>query len=116
MAKLGAALRNASVARTIVAGPEENSLDDTILSLKAYAPEALAELGLITSHTYNGDHRSELSSLAASLGKPLWNSEYGDGGGALQGGIALAQRIITDLNYLNISVRVANAICAMSWA
>eukprot|EP00730_Choanoeca_flexa_P018697 TRINITY_DN9106_c0_g1_i3.p1 TRINITY_DN9106_c0_g1~~TRINITY_DN9106_c0_g1_i3.p1 ORF type:complete len:626 (+),score=124.77 TRINITY_DN9106_c0_g1_i3:176-1879(+) len=104
VAKLGAALRNVTVKGVTVAGPEENSLDDTIASLQAYSPEALAELGLVTSHTYHGVHRTELSELVDKLGKRMWNSEYGDGGGALQGGIALAQRIIQDLNYLNISV------------
>ncbi|EGD79302.1 alpha-L-arabinofuranosidase B [Salpingoeca rosetta] len=87
-----------------VSGPEENSIDDALLSLQSYPAETLAGMDLLTTHTYNGIRREALAAFAQKHGKQLWNSEYGTGSGPLQGGLELASRIITDLHQLNASV------------
>ena len=86
-----------------VSGPEENAVGDSVRSIEALGPAALARLSLVTTHTYNaaaGD-RQALSKLASAHGKRLWASEYGDGDVS---GVTLARRITLDLNELNLSV------------
>ena len=87
-----------------VSGPEENSIDDALLSLTSYPARTLEHMDIITTHTYNGVLRSKLANFTAQHGKELWNSEYGTGSGPLQGGLQLAQRITLDLNQLAPSV------------
>jgi O-glycosyl hydrolase len=88
---------------TVVSGPEENWVDDSLKSVAAYQDADLSSLGLITTHTYNGrpGQREALSSFASKHGKRLWASEYGDGDTS---GVSLAKRITYDLNHLNCSV------------
>jgi len=96
-AELGAALSAAGVDGVAVSGPEENSIDTSLQSLQRWSSDAIAALGVITTHTYNGDDRSGLAQFAAAHGKRMWASEYGTGSGPLQGGLQLAQRIMADL-------------------
>jgi O-glycosyl hydrolase len=86
-----------------VSAAEENWVDDTLGSVSAYAKDDLEQVTLITTHTYNGrpGQRQALSSFAATHGKRLWASEYGDGDTS---GLTLAKRITLDLNEGNFSV------------
>lgn len=105
VAAVGRALAAAAAPPSLtVAGPEENSIDDSVESLLAYSADALAALRLVTTHTYNGASRSKLAAFASAHGQALWNSEYGTGSGPLQGGLQLGQRIAQDLNSLNCTV------------
>jgi O-glycosyl hydrolase len=105
VAQLGKALRAAGAPSNVtVAAPEENSLDDSLASLQQYSSDALAAIGLVTTHSYNGYNRAGLAAFANAHGQALWHSEYGTGSGPLQGGVQLAQRIVADLNALNCTI------------
>lgn len=84
-------------------GAEENSIDDSLESMQAYPPGVEANLGLLTTHTYNGNNRAGLAAYARTRGQRLWNSEFGTGSGPLQGGLQLAQQIIVDVQTLNVT-------------
>ncbi|MBP5465220.1 MAG: hypothetical protein J6Y13_08650, partial [Treponema sp.] len=78
-------------------------------SFTRLSPEAQKSIARIDTHTYLGDKRKELRTLAAANGKNLWMSEV-DGGdtagvsaGEMGAALALARRIITDLNGLGAS-------------
>jgi O-glycosyl hydrolase len=103
LALLSQALEHLGATATVLSGPEENSIDDTLTSLQSYESTTLAAIDLITTHTYNGNRREDLSNFAAAHGKRFWNSEFGTGSGPLQGGIQLAQQITNDLNNMNIT-------------
>eukprot|EP00039_Didymoeca_costata_P004705 m.75646 g.75646 ORF g.75646 m.75646 type:complete len:518 (+) comp12515_c0_seq1:132-1685(+) len=87
-----------------VSGPEENSIDDTLKRVQSYDTGGLGSLGVITTHTYNGESRAQLLEFAKKNNKRLWASEYGTGSGPLQGGLQLATRIVMDINVLQPSV------------
>ena len=86
-----------------VSAAEENWVDDTLSSTSAYSKDDLDQVTVVTTHTYNGrpGQRQALSKFAASHGKRLWASEYGDGDTS---GLTLAKRITLDLNEGNFSV------------
>lgn len=96
VAALGSALKSLGAGAVLVSGPEENSIDTSLQSLKTWTASAVDALGVVTTHTYNGNNRAAISDFAAQHKKRLWASEYGTGSGPLQGGVQLAQRIIKD--------------------
>jgi O-glycosyl hydrolase len=81
----------------VVSAPDENTIDQTLASLRAYSPETLADIGQINTHTYNGSQRAELKAFAEAHGKRLWVSEYGDGDSS---GLPMAATIIADLKQM----------------
>jgi hypothetical protein len=60
-----------------VAACEDCYEQDTLNSLNAYGAAALSNVSRIVTHTYSANAAAGLRSLAASLNKPLWVSEYG---------------------------------------
>jgi hypothetical protein len=60
-----------------VAACEDSYEQDTLNSLNAYGAAALGNVSQIVTHTYSANAAAGLRSLAASLNKPLWVSEYG---------------------------------------
>ena len=81
----------------LIDAPEENDEQSGINSLKTYSTSCLEHIGQISTHSYNANNPEELSSLAASLHKPLRQTEYGDGETS---GMKLARRIRDDLTQL----------------
>lgn len=63
--------------QTTVAAPDENSIDNAIVELKHYSPQAMAQIHQINVHSYGGTKRQELRALAQSAGKRLTLSEWG---------------------------------------
>ena len=79
---------------TGIGASEDTDEQDTINSVGAYDAAGQANVTLIASHTYGANNPSGLQNFAASLRKPLWISEYGDGDGS---GMTMAQRIHDDI-------------------
>jgi O-glycosyl hydrolase len=105
------ALDNAGLQDVLVAGPDETSIDETIASVKLLSTEALAALGRIDAHTYQGSLRSELKTLAEKLRKNLWMSEVDgnwaeEGAGNMSAGLGLARHILLDMNEMTPSAWV----------
>ncbi len=93
----------------ILCGTDETSIDVQIDSFTKLSPEARDAIARIDTHSYMGSRREELQELAVRNGKNLWMSEV-DGGdvagvsaGEMGAALALARRIITDLNGLEAS-------------
>jgi O-glycosyl hydrolase len=81
----------------LIDAPEENDEQSGINSLNVYSADCLAHVGQISTHSYGPNNPEGLSSLAASLHKPLRQTEYGDGETS---GLKLARRIRDDLTQL----------------
>ena len=80
-----------------LAAAEESDETSGINSVNHYDPTALAHLSLIVTHTYGANNADKLNRLAASLHKPLGQSEYGDADAT---GMQTARRIRDDLTGL----------------
>ncbi|MGH7978609.1 MAG: glycoside hydrolase [Limisphaerales bacterium] len=83
--------------RLVIDAPEENDEQSGIDSLQTYSKNCLSKIGQISTHSYKADNPEGLSALAASLHKPLRQTEYGDGD---ETGMKLARRIRDDLAQL----------------
>ena len=84
----------ASRLTTGIDASEDNDEQDTINDVNSYNAAGEASVTLIASHTYGVNNPAGLKSLATSLGKPLWISEYGDGDAS---GLTMARRIHDDI-------------------
>jgi len=73
---------------------EDNDEQSTINALKAYTPTGRNDVGQIATHSYGANNATGLNSLALSLRKPLWLTEYGEGDAT---GMKTARRIRDDL-------------------
>ena len=76
---------------------EDNSESSGVSDLGVYGGTALQNTALLATHTYSANNPFGLHSIAASLGRPLWVSEYGDGAA---NGMTMAQRIHDDITGL----------------
>lgn len=91
---------------TIVSGPDDNSIDETLEALEKYGEETLSILGQVNVHTYNGSKMQELKQYADDHSLRLWMSEYGTGGAGghnhddMTSVMELAERIMFDLRLL----------------
>jgi O-glycosyl hydrolase len=86
-----------SASTSVIDGPEDYSEQDSVDDLNNYSRTALDSLALVSTHTYKADNPSGLQRAAASLGKPLWVAEYGDGDAT---GLTMAKRIHDDITGL----------------
>ena len=77
-----------------VAACEDSYEMDTLNSLDAYGAGALSNVSRIVTHTYSANAPDGLRYLSASLGKPLWVTEFGHGDAA---GMTQARRIHDDI-------------------
>ena len=73
---------------------EDNDEESAVKSLKSYSAITWMNLAWLTSHTYSANAPDALRELAAANHKPLWISEYGDGG---RDGLLFARRIRDDI-------------------
>jgi len=80
--------------KTALAASDDNNIDNAVKAYNSYDPETLSEIKLITTHAYGGSQRSELKQLAASGGKDLWMSEYGDNDAT---GLRMSNSILRDI-------------------
>lgn len=99
------AVKNEFISRnipTLVVGPDETGIDQTITAYEKLSDGAKAALDRIDTHTYGGSRRDQLKKLAANAGKNLWMSEV-DGN---WNGFQLAERIILDMNGMQPSAWV----------
>ena len=94
-------LRSESDARglrsTGIDAAEDNSESSGVSDLGTYSGSALQNTSLLASHTYSANNASGLHSVAISLGRPMWVSEYGDGAAD---GMTMARRIHDDITGL----------------
>jgi O-glycosyl hydrolase len=89
---------------TSVSASDENSMDDAYTNLRAFDATTLAVVSQLNTHSYAGSRRKELSALASSKSKRLWQSESGPLNQSLPDDAAaalfMAGRIISDLRDL----------------
>ena len=89
-------LRLALASQKVIVGidaSEDTDEQDTINSINTYGASQ-TNVALIASHTYGANNPTGIRDLAASLRKPAWISEYGDGDGT---GMTMARRIHDDI-------------------
>jgi O-glycosyl hydrolase len=90
---------NSCMVSSAIDAPEDYSEQNSISDLAGYAGSSLGGDALMTTHTYSANNPGGLKSIAASLGRPLWVSEYGDGDGT---GMTMAQRIHDDITGMGL--------------
>ena len=95
---LRAALNTAAPA-TGVEATEDYDEYEAYVDLTAYSSTTLANLALLSTHTYKANDVTSLKNFAASKNKPLWVCEYGDNDGT---GLKMAQRIHDDLTGMGV--------------
>jgi autotransporter-associated beta strand protein len=95
---LSAALSAQKLATGIDA-PETYDEPDASSAVGAYG-SAQGDIMVVTSHAYGTKNPASLGSLAASLHRPVWLSEYGDGDGS---GMTMARRIHDDVTGAGLS-------------
>jgi galactan endo-1,6-beta-galactosidase len=101
-ARVIAALRGALDARglgwTAVAASDENGYDDARRTWASFGADTRAAVGRVNVHGYQyGGGRRDLLASAAG-GKPIWNSEYGEGDAS---GLSLASNVNLDFRWLH---------------
>ena len=107
--KLKKALDEKGLSDIQISATDETSIDTQLSSYKYLKDEAKNIVTRIDTHTYGGQRRFDLRTLAETEGKNLWMSEV-DGGdmagtnpGEMGAALWLANRIILDLNGLRPS-------------
>lgn len=104
--KVAESLQSKGITDTVISGPDENSVDETVDMLEGYDEATLNRLSQINTHSYNGAKLEELRDFAQQNGKKLWMSEYGTGGSEphnhqdMSSVLELAERITYDLRML----------------
>ncbi|EUC34947.1 glycoside hydrolase family 30 protein [Bipolaris zeicola 26-R-13] len=91
-------LKSRSLA-TVIAASDESYYDQARDNLKNIGSSALSKIARVNVHGYqygNGD-RVAVHDLAAKAGKPVYNSEYGDGEAA---GQQMASNLLLDFRWL----------------
>ena len=88
---------------TVISAADETNVGQAVDGVKRYISAGVDPLvGQWNTHTYSGSNvdRARLAQLAHQSGKPLWMSETGSGGSGISGNLALAQRLLDDMRYL----------------
>ena len=99
---LRSALNSEHALTTGIDAPETYDEPDAATAIGAYG-SAANDVTVVTAHAYGTKNPASLGSLAASLGKPAWVAEYGDGDGS---GISTARRIHDDITGGSLSAWV----------
>lgn len=63
--------------------------------LNSYSSTSLADISLLSTHTYSFTGASDMTSESSSKSKPLWVTEYGDSDGS---GLSMARYIYNDID------------------
>ena len=88
---------------TVISASDETNIGLSVEGFKQYKSAGILPLvGQWNTHTYSGNNadRTRLALLAHQNKKPLWMSETGSGGNGIGGNLALAQRLIDDMRYI----------------
>lgn len=90
-----------------ISAMDETSVDTFMTDWNSYDVATKANIGQMNTHTYSGSNRTAVRDAAKAAGKPLWMSEVdlGPGGiahnhGDFEPALALAERIMTDITWL----------------
>ena len=99
---LRAALDARGLGATPIAASDESLIDQAVATWKALPPSALAAFDVLQVHGYEGaeGNRSGLYALAHAAGKPVRNSEHGEGDGS---GASLAAQVALDFTALHVT-------------
>ncbi len=89
--------------KTSVAASDEPTIGEADATFQSYAPQTLAGLTQINTHSYGGGDRTQLSTWAVSEGKDLWLSEDGDNDAS---GLRMSRTIAEDIRGLHPSAWV----------
>jgi galactan endo-1,6-beta-galactosidase len=89
-----------NLSHVLVAASDENSYTEAISTWAGIGPEARQAIGRVQVHgyEYGGGRRDLLYQSVHGAGKPIWNSEYGDGDGS---GLSLASNLNLDFQWLH---------------
>ena len=93
----------ASGLSTVISASDETNVGLSVQGFKEYQKAGvLSKVGQWNTHTYQASNadRARLALLAHQADMPLWMSETGSGGNGLGGNLALAQRLINDVRYI----------------
>ena len=93
----------ASGLNTVISASDETNVGLSVEGFKQYKNAGvLSKVGQWNTHTYQASNadRARLALLAHQAQMPLWMSETGSGGNGIGGNLALAQRLIDDMRYI----------------
>ncbi|KAL2141207.1 hypothetical protein VTI28DRAFT_2713 [Corynascus sepedonium] len=84
---------------TVITASDESYYDQALKTLQTIGSSALSNIHRIHVHgyQYGSGNRAGLREAAAAAGKPVWNSEYGDGVGS---GENMARYLLQDMRQL----------------
>lgn len=102
--KVIAPVLKASGLKTVLSAADETSVSSAVAGFKAFAADStvLEMIGQINTHTYSASNqaRTTLRALATTYNKPLWMSEVGAGGSGIKGNLAMTQKLMDDIRYI----------------
>jgi O-glycosyl hydrolase len=94
-------LKASALEKIKISADDANSIDACLANLNGWSAEALACLGQINTHSYNGTKRTALRTRANALKLPLYQSESGplswSGNSVFDAALFMSRRIIKDL-------------------
>ena len=88
---------------TVISAADETNVGLAVDGFKRFISANADKLvGQWNTHTYSGSNvdRARFAQLAHQTGKDLWMSETGSGGNGIGGNLAMAQRLIDDMRYI----------------
>ena len=88
---------------TVISAADETNVGLAVDGFKRFISAGADKLvGQWNTHTYSGSNvdRARFAQLAHQTGKDLWMSETGSGGNGIGGNLAMAQRLIDDMRYI----------------
>ena len=88
---------------TVISAADETNVGLAVEGFKRFiSTETDKLIGQWNTHTYSGNNvdRARFCQLAHQTGKSLWMSETGASGSGIAGNLAMAQRLIDDMRYI----------------
>lgn len=84
---------------SVISASDESYYDQAVKNLQTIGNTAISKISRVNVHgyQYESGRRDTLHSLAVAAGKPVWNSEYGDG---TSSGADLAKNLLLDFRWL----------------
>lgn len=93
---------------TKISGPEEYNIDNTYSSFNQYSAATKSQISQINTHSYGSrTQETNLRNLAATNGKKVWVSEFGNDGTGdhqnIDASLNLANAVLSDVNGLRVT-------------
>ena len=93
---------------TKISGPEEYNIDNTYSSFNQYSAATKSQISQINTHSYGSrTQETNLRNLAATNGKKVWVSEFGNDGTGdhqnIDASLKLANAVLSDVNGLRVT-------------